>query len=315
MLQETSACKGIIHNWKTFSCINYTIYHLLFRILIMILKKATKLGILTALLSIIVMPSYSQDLGFNKSTVYKVNKKVEIPVTLALFMSNFVGFQYLKNKPELKYDEIMALNADDIWRFDRVATKQNPDDQSRYSGYSDIMMNVTVALPLLLGFDREIRRDWLDLIILYGETHAVNTSIYMASTALVDRPRPFMYHPDVPYEDKSGTGTTVSFFSGHTSTTATASFFMAKVYSDYHPELGNKKFYLFGAALIPPVLVGFFRVKSMKHFPTDVIVGTAVGATIGIVMPQLHKNRKNKNLSFIPYTGAVNGLRIQYTLK
>ena len=90
---------------------------------------------------------------------------------------------------------------------------------------------------------------------------------------------------------------------------------MAKVFSDYHPELGNKKFWLYGAALIPPVVVGALRVKAMKHFPTDIMAGLTVGAAIGILVPQLHKIKKNKNLVFMPYTGAVNGLAIRYTLR
>lgn len=250
-----------------------------------------------------------------KGSVYKISKKVEIPVTVALFMSNFVGFNYLNNKIGLSYNEIISLDPDDIWWFDRVATQQNADDRFRNQDISDWIMNVSIALPAFLMIDKDIRVDWLDLLILYGETHAVNTSLYLSSAAFIDRTRPFLYSPYVPYGYKSGTGTTVSFFSGHASTTATASFFMAKVYSDYHPVLGNKKYWIFGAAIIPPALVGWFRVKAMQHFPTDVIVGTVVGAAIGIIIPQLHKLKKKTNLSFIPYTGDISGLKIKYTFR
>jgi membrane-associated phospholipid phosphatase len=281
----------------------------------MILRNTIFYTLLTAIL---ILPSFylkAQVDESPKGSVYKVNMKVDLPLTIALFASNYVGFKYLNNKPGLSHDEIIGLNPDDIWWFDRVATQQNANDRFHYQDVSDYVMNATIALPLLLGFDKEIRKDWLDLLVLYGETHAFNSSIYLVSANFIDRTRPFLYNPDVPYGYKDETGTTVSFFSGHTSTTAAASFFMAKVYSDYHPELGNKKFWLFGAALIPPALVGFFRVKAMKHFPTDVIVGTAVGATVGIMIPQLHKVKQKTNISFIPYGGAVNGLRIQYTLK
>jgi len=53
----------------------------------------------------------------------------------------------------------------------------------------------------------------------------------------------------------------------------------------------------------------------MKHFPTDVIVGSVIGAAIGIIIPQLHKVKKKTNLSFIPYTGDISGLKIQYTFR
>jgi membrane-associated phospholipid phosphatase len=110
-------------------------------------------------------------------------------------------------------------------------------------------------------------------------------------------------------ESKTGDGTTDSWFSGHTSTTSTASFFMAKVLSDYHPELGGKKWLLYGAAIIPPAIIGIYRVKALKHFPTDVIMGTAVGAAVGILIPHLHKiTKKNKDLSIAPFAGQYSGL-------
>lgn len=90
---------------------------------------------------------------------------------------------------------------------------------------------------------------------------------------------------------------------------------MAKVFSDYNPQLGAKKWLLFGAALIPPAFVGYYRYKALKHFPTDIIVGTAIGAAVGILVPHLHKiNRKNnKAVSLLPYTGEYSGLALRYT--
>ena len=91
---------------------------------------------------------------------------------------------------------------------------------------------------------------------------------------------------------------------------------MGKVYSDYHPELGNKKYWLFSAALIPPSLVGLYRYKAMKHFPTDIIAGTIAGAATGILIPHIHKNKKKESAwAFLPYAGKINGLQISYTFK
>ncbi len=129
---------------------------------------------------------------------------------------------------------------------------------------------------------------------------------------LTKRARPVAYYDDVPMSERTARGNTDSFFSGHTSVTATASFFMAKVISDYHPELGAKKWLLFTAALIPPAFVGYYRYRGLRHFPTDVMMGTAVGAAVGILVPHLHKitNKKNKNLSVVPYTGNYSGLLV-----
>ena len=45
----------------------------------------------------------------------------------------------------------------------------------------------------------------------------------------------------------------------------------------------------------------------MKHFPSDVLTGMAVGAATGILVPHLHKHRKNENLILVPVTGYVTG--------
>jgi membrane-associated phospholipid phosphatase len=125
-----------------------------------------------------------------------------------------------------------------------------------------------------------------------------------------------VYHPEVPIHYKTGDGATDSWFSAHTSSTAVASFFMAKVYSDYHPELGAKKYLLYAAAAIPPAFVGLHRYKALKHFPRDVFVGAAVGAAIGILIPHLHKvkSQKQSNLTLVPFTGKQHGVAMMWRL-
>ncbi len=251
--------------------------------------------------------------SIKEASIYKINRKVEAPLTLGLFGASMLGFEYLRDKPKLGYEEVVQLNASDIWWFDRPATKQNVSFRHRAHDISDFCLNSSVIIPGLLALDNNIRKDWLDLLILYGESHAINTDFYLLNASLILRTRPFNYNPDVPVEDKLVQETRNSFFSGHVSTAATASFFMAKVYSDYHPGLGNKKYWLFAAAVIPPSLVGYYRFKAMKHFPTDILTGMVIGATAGILIPELHRAKHNgNNLSLIPFSGELSGIKISY---
>lgn len=245
--------------------------------------------------------------------IYKLNYKSEIPITAGLYILNYGGFRLLEQKPVLDSLEIISLDKNDVWAFDRVALNQTVDQRYRAADISDWGMYVSVVLPGLLALDDDIRKDWLDLLVLYLETQAINTSLYIAAGPLfTKRIRPFVYYDEIPYDDKTGTGTTDSFFSGHTSTASTAAFFMAKVYSDYHPELGNKKYWLYAAALLPPAFVGYHRYRALKHFPTDIIMGTAVGAATGILVPHFHKivRRKNENLSVVPIGGRFTGVSL-----
>ncbi len=257
----------------------------------------------------------SQHNQAKSESIYKINRRLEIPLTTLFFAGDYLGFNYLSNKPSLELDEILKLDVKTIWQFDRIAATQDVSFRDQAQSISDVCLYSSVLMPGLLAFDNTIRKDWLDLVILYSETHAIGSGIYAGTASLFKRSRPFMYNPDIPLADKLMNETRNSFYSGHVSSAASASFFMAKVYSDYHPELGNKKYWLFAAALIPPSLVGYYRVKAMKHFPSDVIVGGILGASAGVLIPHLHKRKNTSGFSYVPFAGNFNGLKIAYTFR
>ncbi len=247
--------------------------------------------------------------------IYRVNYKWEAPATFAGYAVGYYGFGLLKEKPRLDSATIINLNRDDIWFFDRKAAYQNPGNYHGAQLTSDIGLSIGLALPALLGFDDQIRKDWFPVLCLYLESLAVEGHLYLwGGTMTHNRIRPFVYNPGFDMNMKLGGGTRDSFFSGHTASTAVASFFTAKVYSDYHPELGNKKYWLFVAALIPPVVVGYSRLRASKHFPSDVLTGLAIGAATGILIPHFHKINKRKNYTVVPFFGEYSGMAVSVNL-
>jgi membrane-associated phospholipid phosphatase len=78
---------------------------------------------------------------------------------------------------------------------------------------------------------------------------------------------------------------------------------MAKVYSDYNPGIGDNKYLLYGAATIPPLILSYCRVKALKHFPSDLMVGIGMGALVGIIVPELHR-LQNKSISLGLYSSS-----------
>jgi membrane-associated phospholipid phosphatase len=134
---------------------------------------------------------------------------------------------------------------------------------------------------------------------------------YSTSQQLNDRLRPFTYNQDLDLNFRTGSGAKNSFYSGHTSLVATSTFFLAKVYSDYHPN-SKYKWVLFTTAGIATILTGHLRVRAGQHFPTDVLVGGIMGTAAGILTPHFHKNKlfKNENLSLLPITGEYHGLQL-----
>jgi membrane-associated phospholipid phosphatase len=242
-----------------------------------------------------------------------MNYWIDLPVTGALFASYYLGYKALDRKTAPTSDQIINLNKTDVWKFDRVALYQDVSYMDKARDISDWGLRISQFLPVLLFIDGKIRKDWYDIALLYFETQAVALNSYLlGGPFFIDRYRPHAYYSELSVESNTNSGTLNSWFSGHTSTTATASFFMAKVIIDYHPELGGKKWLVYAAALIPPAFVGYYRIKALKHFPTDVLMGTAVGASIGILVPHFHKlvMKKNNNLSFVPFAGSHTGVLV-----
>ena len=242
--------------------------------------------------------------------VYAYNKKTELPLLGGLWALNFFGMYKLGEKSVLDSAEVFALDKDDVWSFDqRVFSQSYPAPSGIYTA-SDIGLWVSFVSPALLFLDDNIRKDWVDITLIYLESQAINYNLYVWPCVATKRIRPIVYYDEENNDFRFEKTTTDSFFSGHASMTAGASFFIAKVLNDYHPEWGSKRWMLFTAALIPPAFVGYCRYRGLLHFPTDTLLGIGVGATVGTLIPHLHKitDKLSKEMSLIPFTGKHSGL-------
>lgn len=251
-----------------------------------------------------------------KQEVYRVNKKYELTGSLALLTASYFGFRELDRISDFTPADIAKLNINNINAFDRPVASYNPDKFDKAQVHSDFFLNFSIASPLILALDRKARKDWLDLITLYLVTHTVDNAIYFGAAFPIRRARPFTYNNTVPLDERIGDAKSNSFFSGHVSFSATSTFFLVKVYTDYHQIKGWKRLALYTAAAIPPGLVGYYRVQAARHFRTDVILGMIIGAGSGILIPELHRKiKKDKHLSLQPYFSPVgtSGLALQYT--
>lgn len=234
--------------------------------------------------------------------LYNVKLKYELPVSVACIGLSTAGFRQLDKVSEMDANDIVQLDPAGINGFDRSTAFFDPSKFANAQKRSDLFLNISLFSPVLLALDKRIRKDWLDLITLYLVSHAVDNSLYFIGTYSVRRPRPLTYNPQLTIAEKAGEGRSNSFFSGHVSFSATATFFVAKVYTDYHQVKGWKRLLFYTAAAVPPSLVGYYRMQAGKHFKTDVLVGLLAGASSGILVPQLHKFRKkHPHVSFAPY--------------
>ncbi len=245
---------------------------------------------------------------------YNVRLKAEIPITIAAIAAVYYGYSRLSETASLTPTEVMELDPSDVNRFDRPALDIPASGYGRAREISDYLLNGSVAGVSLLLLDRKIRANWLSFITLYGQAHMLGSGLYQSAAFPIRKARPLAYNTSLSPAERSGKNTSNSFFSGHVGSTATATFFAAKVYSDHHILTWTQKALLFTAAAIPPGLVAHYRVQGGKHFRSDVITGFLVGAATGILIPELHR-KKDQRLSFCPiYGNEMKGLALSLSL-
>jgi PAP2 superfamily len=253
-----------------------------------------------------------------KTKLYHVNYLSGAIIIAGGLATDYPAIGRLKDKPEITQTELLDLNPDIINPIDRWALHQDPSQHLKYSKISDIAEPpIFIILPALLGFDKKIRKDWLDLLFMYLEGHTITFTFYNYSwlgPTFQNRDRPLTYYTSLPLADRINGGNRNSFYSGHVASVAFTTFFIAKIYCDYHPDIGAGKYLLYSAALIPPVVMGYLRVRALAHFPSDAMVGLTLGAVIGIVLPELHKfNYKGLTLGILS-TPQSTGLSLCWTL-
>ena len=284
--------------------------------------KAVAKNILTVLIVLVITHSAfcQTEVTAKKNKVYHVNYLTGSLIIAGGMGTDYFAISRIKNKPNLSMAELQALNPGVINPLDRWAIHQNPTNYLMFSKLSDdIEPPIFVILPALLGFDKKIRKDWLDLLFMYVEGHTITFTFYNYSwlgPTFQNKYRPITYYSSLPLADQITGNNRNSFYSGHCASVAFTTFFIAKVYCDYHPDLGFDKYLLYTAALIPPVVMGYFRVRALAHFPSDCMVGITLGAVIGIVIPELHKfNYKGISLGmYSPSVGTGTGLTLNWTL-
>ncbi len=270
---------------------------------------------ITLICLILIKPLLAQYKEENTTQKFDFKFAWEVPATGAMYVASIIGFDKMKDKDKLSVSKINSLSSDNVWGIDRVSLRMDASYRFKAQDISDVGLNISLALPALLAFDDKIRKEWLDLMCIYLETQAIVNISYVYGAAIwTERIRPYVYYEEVPLAEKLESGATDSFFSGHIANVAASTFFMAKIYTEFHPEIGNKRWWLYGAALVPPAIVGYYRIRALKHFPTDLVVGTIVGAGLGILIPELHKVNRNENLEVIPLAGNFTGLHLRYKI-
>lgn len=266
----------------------------------------------------LVKPIYPQSSVSDSSFhPYHVNYWVTGGIIIGGLTLEKIGVPWISNKSSITIAELQNLNRNDISPIDRWALNLDPSQKDYYDKLSTQLASLCPFLPVLTMLDRNIRQDWLDVLLMYLQTQAITNNFYLYSpfgATFQNRLRPVVYYNALgdSSDVRRDSNNRNSLYSGHVASVAAASFFTAKIFCDYHPELGWKKYFIYGAAAIPPLLMSYFRIGALMHFPTDVLVGLGVGAFFGILIPELHRIQ-DKNLLLGVYSSSeATGVAIKW---
>lgn len=214
----------------------------------------------------------------------------------------------IEEKERLTEIDLASITKSDVNGFDRFAAGNYSTSAETIS---DFPFYGSFLAPLILLLDDDVKQHAPQVYLLYGQALSIAGGLYSMTAGLSKRKRPYVYAPDAPVEIKTDKQATNSFYAGHTAATATATFFLAKVYHDFNPDSPARP-YIWAAAATVPAAVGYLRIKAGKHFLSDNIIGYAVGTTIGILVPELHK--RDSRVSLLPKSdGLYDGVALVYT--
>jgi membrane-associated phospholipid phosphatase len=145
-------------------------------------------------------------------------------------------------------------------------------------------------------------------VLLYAEAFAITAAVTDLAKTTVRRPRPYTrMEPTGDADDYR------SFFSADVATTAAVLFFAVRDLDITHDLSGRGRLSLYLGASALTAAVAALRVAEGKHYPSDVIVGAIVGASIGMLVPELHRRQSVAvSMAPLPEGGTTLSLMSQF---
>ena len=249
-----------------------------------------------------------------KQKVYTLRPAVDIPVFAAGAGWSGYAFTKIYSKDRSSEAKILSLDVNDINGFDRWAVRPHSERVGKKSNY---IFHGSMPLPFLLLADNSTRKDFFKLTFLYLEAMSITGLLYTGSVYITNRFRPYTYSSETPMTWRTRGGAKNSFYAGHVALVATSTFFMAKVYADYHPD-SKVRWVFYSMAGLATGTMAYLRHRGGFHFPSDILLGLTQGTLTGLLVPHFHKKRliKDPNLSLTPYSnGESGGITLVYKLQ
>ncbi|MBN1988912.1 MAG: phosphatase PAP2 family protein [Bacteroidales bacterium] len=249
------------------------------------------------LLVIAILVCAQHSLSQEKTFPYKLKLETEIPIIATGLGLTAINRYAIKEPLPLTATQIYDLSASSINGFDRISTKKF---SSKAESTSDFARNALFIVPVTLGLKPLLNKEWqqvLTLSVLYMETVYLSREFTALTKNTFKRKRPYLYNQSLTLTQKQELfdegSPQKSFVSGHTSIAFCSAVFLSTVYTDLYGKSGYSTL-IWVSSLSAATLVGYLRIESGMHFPSDVLAGAALGSIIGYAVPRMHKQSSSR---------------------
>jgi membrane-associated phospholipid phosphatase len=221
-------------------------------------------------------------------SVFTCNLKKDIIIgglSLGVFVSPF----FVENVPSQIPD---SLNKNDINAFDRslmFSYNKSLDIISDYGVYGMLVLPIVSVI----GNGNDINA-WLTYGIMYTEAFLLTFGTKDLLKNAIIRYRPYMYEGGAPAGQENYYFN--SFPSGSTSLAFLSATFLSTTFLHEYPDSKWKLPIVIGSYSLATTVFAM-RITSGAHFITDVLTGAAIGSFYGWIIPFLHKNNSNNNVT------------------
>lgn len=240
---------------------------------------------------------------------YTLCPVVDIPIIAVGTGWSVYAFTKIYSKGSSTEEQINALSKSDIPSIDRSAVRPYRQSLDKFSYYP---FYAAIPLPLVYTLiDNRTRPDFWKISFLYWEAMSVSGLLGTGATYFVDRYRPYTYDARTPMDKRLDQNAKNSFYAGHVNIVGTSTFFIAKIFNDYHQD-SPARWIVFTGAAAATGWMAYMRYEAGMHFPSDIALAIVQSSLTGILVPEFHKHH-DRNLSILPYRqDEAYGLSINY---
>lgn len=227
---------------------------------------------------------------------YELTRDDDVPLISAASWLGFAAISIQSDMPGLSPDELARLDSRQVNRFDRSATRHW---SGRANTASNWLERLLLPLPALLALSDRGQDEPVTTLTMYGETVLLTNTTIQLLKGTIRRTRPYAYNtsPQISTRLKQNKKTRRSFPSGHAANTFAAAVFTGSLFEQMYPR-SNYRPLVWSGVLAAAAMTGYLRYTAGRHYPTDIIVGAAIGAAIGYFVSKIHEANLSDHSTF-----------------